>query len=1362
MSAAVAASCGHVVLASRVRGRIEIGQLRLALKAVLRVGGVTDDGREADGHGNRLPAELRVLRCERRLVEQTIAAEAARFADGADAQLSACLLRIDPHHHVLVFLVRRELLQALSLPELIRQFSQAYLPGEPGDPAPAEARPASPVPPTPPVPPAPAGPGIEFDRFRLLTAGVTSALTELAIAEGVGPSAPYVAVAGLAIGAEAGREVQVRSLGESGAVRTTCWRADERISFRQLLHRVRDGSCSGASLADHVTAPPDAVVEYFPSWPDLRLAGLSCHPLVLVDIPDPEWSVITFASGPGLVRISVPGRRGGLERGAAMSFDRLQAILGLGCTHPDEPVTAAIRAEADADQAGRACLHELFEHQAERHPDAVAVSDEKASLTYRELNDRADRLARTLSQLGVPAGSRVGVCVGRSVELVVALLGVLKAGATYVPLDPSYPDASLALVAEDTKCKVVVCTPESAVRVPPFCAAVDVGASHAPGATLPRISPSAAAYVIYTSGSTGRPKGVVVTHENVVRLFTATSSVFDFGPADVWSLYHSCAFDFSVWEMWGALLHGGRIVVVPYIVSRSPGAFLDLLQREHVTVLSQTPTAFRELATVSARSGHPDLPLRFVVFGGERLDPAILRDWFAARGGSGPQLVNMYGITETTVHVTAHIVTAADAQGHRSTIGSPLSGMTITLCDEQMQPVPPGTQGEIIVGGLGVTRGYLNRPGLTADRFVPDPRGRPGSRAYRSGDFAVLDQDGRLVFLGRRDSQVKIRGYRIEVGEIEAALREMPAVAESVVVRRDGPHQTDQLVAYVVARDGCSLDSSSMRAFLARRLAPHLVPAAFVQLAALPMTSNGKLDRSALTAGGGVEKVRPGTRPGLARPGADAQQALAEAWQRVLGIRSASAGDNFFELGGDSILALRVIEEAQSGGFDISFESIFETATLGELATRARATTGSSPVGVISSAGPFDLSAMQAGMVYDTLMQAERRVYHDMLSAEVTGEFSADALRRALAALADRHELLRARFDLGSRGGPKQQILPHALIPLELADWSGQSPGQQRESTEQLEERILDRPFDWSRPPLMRCLAVRRSDTSFRLSLATHHSIADGWSFSRLATDLLLLYARELGEEQELRQLPTAGFQDFVALERAAAASPEATAYWTRELDSASPTRFSDAADPPGPERVTISLPPAGVANLRRLAAAAGLPLKSMFLAAHVAALADVCGRQEVVTGVVTNGRPEVPGADLLVGMYLNSLPVRIICAPDLTQTARAAFAAERMLLPYRRYPLSRLVQQQGSMPFHVLFNYTHFHVYDELRQAMRVRVRDWAYRDRPYIPLAVECTIGSLKDDVRIKLTRWPGLVSFSSMNELATAIERRIAEFA
>jgi amino acid adenylation domain-containing protein len=586
-----------------------------------------------------------------------------------------------------------------------------------------------------------------------------------------------------------------------------------------------------------------------------------------------------------------------------------------------------------AAHAESRCLHELFEAQAARSPDAIAVVFEEARLSYGALNAKANQLAHHLRRRGVVADEVVGLCVERSLELVIGVLGVLKAGGAYLPLDPSYPQARLAYMIEDARPKLILTQEALCERLPEGVETLRLDADWATLAGESEANPAPAAtaqnlaYIIYTSGSTGTPKGVGVAHHNVPRLFVATRDAYGFDARDVWTLFHSFAFDFSVWEIWGALLHGGRLVVVPFLVSRAPEAFHALLKREGVTVLNQTPSSFYQLdAADAARGAAEALSLRLVIFGGEALEPLRLVDWFARHGDAAPALVNMYGITETTVHVTLQNLDAAGPEGG---VGRPLDDLQTYLLDMRMNPVPIGVAGELYVGGAGLARGYVNRPDLTAERFAPSPFGRAGERLYRTGDLARYRADGTIDYLGRIDHQVKIRGFRIELGEIEATLARAAGVQDAIVVAREDGSSGKRLIAYVTAREATALDVAELRAAAQRGLPDYMVPSAIVVLDKLPLTANGKIDRKALPAPDmGARSADRYVAPRNAR-----EETLCRIWAEVLGLDRVGVEDNFFELGGHSLSVIQLASRTlQVMGAAIPIELIFKDATVASAA----------------------------------------------------------------------------------------------------------------------------------------------------------------------------------------------------------------------------------------------------------------------------------------------------------------------------------------------------------------------------------------------------------------------------------------------
>lgn len=582
------------------------------------------------------------------------------------------------------------------------------------------------------------------------------------------------------------------------------------------------------------------------------------------------------------------------------------------------------------------CIHQLFEEQVDRTPDSIALVFDDQQLTYRELNSRTNQLAHYLQGLGVGPDTLVGICMEHSLELITGIIAIFKAGGAYVPLDPAYPSERLAFMLEDTQAKILItqrtllkALPENKTRT--ICLDTDWSelAEADPSNPTSPVTPQNLAYVIYTSGSTGKPKGVQIEHRNVTRLFRATESWYHFAD-DTWTLFHSYAFDFSVWEIWGALLYGGRLVIVPFWISRSPETFYELLQTQHVTVLNQTPTAFQQLMTVdeSKHSG-AELALRLVIFGGEALDLPSLRPWFERRPENNPQLINMYGITETTVHVTYRPISKKDL-GSGSMIGKPIPDLQVYILDRHQQPVPIGVAGEMYVGGAGLARGYLNRPDLTAEKFIRNPfDNEANSRLYKTGDLARYLPDGDIEYLGRIDNQVKIRGYRIELNEIESALREHPSIREAVVcMREDIPHDK-RMAAYYVPRLNEQIHAGELYQFLRAKLPGYMIPSAFVELETLPLTVNGKMDRSALPAP--ISERREIER--FQAPQDRYELAMVQIWESLLGVQPIGVSDNFFELGGHSLLAARLFAELEKiYGRKYPLRTLFEAPTIEQLA----------------------------------------------------------------------------------------------------------------------------------------------------------------------------------------------------------------------------------------------------------------------------------------------------------------------------------------------------------------------------------------------------------------------------------------------
>ncbi|NSZ87589.1 amino acid adenylation domain-containing protein, partial [Agrobacterium tumefaciens] len=759
--------------------------------------------------------------------------------------------------------------------------------------------------------------------------------------------------------------------------------------------------------------------------------------------------------------------------------------------------------------AHQGSIHERFRTQVTLSADKTAVVCGDDELSYFQLDLYSDDLARRLTRSGVRPGDPIGILALRDVETVIGMLGILKAGAYYVPIDPEHPPERLAYMVENSAILFVV-VPSDFRFEPTFKQTINIPARVENAGTvkewlvLPPIPSSATAYVIYTSGSTGKPKGVAIDHRNVLRLLDEVATEITFGSSDVWSLFHSFAFDFSVWEMWGALLTGAKLVIVPKATTRDPQGFLRLITDQQITILSQTPAAFRRvcenLETFPAFS--TSNRLRYVIFGGETLWPHDLERWWDICGHKA-ELINMYGITEITVHATFRKMTKDDLTlSHMSPIGKRLSGLSLYLLDGEMQEVPIGVAGEIFIGGAGVARGYLGRPDLTAERFVASPFGK-GERLYRTGDRARWREDGQLIFLGRADQQVKIRGYRIEPGEVETALARHPSVQQAAVIARIyGGAEASRLVAYVIPAAGVELDIADLRVFVQTILPDYMIPSAIVPLQALPLTVNGKLDKSALP-----DPEHQG-RKSHVTPRTDTERALVDIWQNVLKVEPIGLDDNFFDLGGHSLIAMQLVAQLQQVfGTQLSVETIFQRQTIGRLAKFLEATKKAGAKGLLapivpSSGEPYCNATpgqtrifKQAVVLRDHVSENLSRIYR------CSSAMNLETLRAAIRELQVRNDSLGLRF---IEHGDEVKIAAFNYPPSELDKLDPSPVGDDKMPS--VIERFCAKPFDLRNGPPFRCGYLSAANGDVILILVFHHIAIDGWSMGLVIDQLELLY----------------------------------------------------------------------------------------------------------------------------------------------------------------------------------------------------------------------------------------------------------------
>ncbi|WP_156623196.1 non-ribosomal peptide synthetase, partial [Mycobacterium sp. 1164966.3] len=915
-------------------------------------------------------------------------------------------------------------------------------------------------------------------------------------------------------------------------------------------------------------------------------------------------------------------------------------------------------------------IPDLFTAQVTRTPEAVAVRCGQRSWTYRELEEAANQLAHLLADQGVGPGQCVALLVERSAEAIVAIVAVLKTGAAYLPIDPALPAARIEFMLDDAAPIMAITTAELRSRlVGDDLLVVDVNdpaVQAQPSTALPAPAPDDIAYLIYTSGTTGVPKGVAVTHHNVTQLMEALDAGLTTpGPAKVSTQWHSYAFDASVREIWGALLHGGQLVVVPEEVAHSPEDFHALLVAEHVSVLSQTPSAAAALSPQNLKS------VAFVV-GGEPCPPELVDRW-----APGRVMFNAYGPTETTVDVS---ISAPLTPGSGAPpIGSPVAGAALFVLDGWLRAVPVGAVGELYVAGYGVACGYVGRGSLTASRFVACPvdgAGAPGQRMYRTGDLVRWGADGQLQFVGRADQQVKIRGYRIELGEIQTALASLAGVAHAAVIAREDRPGDKRLVGYVTG----TADPVELRAALAERLPAYMVPAAVVSLEALPLTPTGKLDARALPA-------PEYTAGGYRAPGSVVEEILAGIYAEVLGLERVGVDDSFFDLGGDSISAMRLVAAINSVlDADLSVRTVFEAPTVAQLACRVGVGSGRrEPLVAVERPAVVPLSFAQQRLWFIDQLQGPSPVYNMATALRLVGELDVVALGAALGDVVSRHESLRTLFV--APDGIAQQV----VLPVERAEFGWEVVEAGGWSAPRLDEAVgavARRGFDLACEIPLRATLFRLSDQDHVLVAVVHHIAADGWSIAPLVADLGVAYAsRSAGRAPDWAPLPVQ-YIDYTLWQRetfgdlADAESPIAAqlSYWEQAL-AGLPERLQLPTDRPYPlvadqrgARVDVHWSAQLQQHVTRAAREHNATSFMVIQAALAVLLAKLSGSADVAVGFPIAGRND-PALEKLVGFFVNTLVLRVDLAGNPTVAELLAQVRSRSVAAY----------EHQDVPFEVL-----------------------------------------------------------------------------
>lgn len=951
-------------------------------------------------------------------------------------------------------------------------------------------------------------------------------------------------------------------------------------------------------------------------------------------------------------------------------------------TLPEETQLLQASAEKTAGYPYHKTITDLIEEQVAATPDNVAVNIGTLQLTYRELNEKANQLAHFLRRKGVTADTLVPVCIDRSLEMIIALLGILKAGGAYVPVDPAYPQDRIAFMLEDTAAKVVIsassvvaavsdATNATIILLDSDAAEISKESTHNPA---PVAAPHHLAYVIYTSGSTGKPKGVLIEHRNVVRLFETDAPLYDFNSKDVWTMFHSFCFDFSVWEMYGALFYGGRLVIVPKEVAKDTTLFAALLQEEGVTILNQTPSAFYVLQDDMV-ANPAALQIRYVIFGGEALNPAAIRPWKSLYPDC--RMINMYGITETTVHVTYQEIGEAEMASSSSVIGMPIPTLGLYILDARLQLSPAGIPGELYVSGAGLARGYLHRDELTRERFIANPFNKENnSRLYKTGDLARWLPDGNIEYLGRIDDQVKIRGFRIELGEIETALQQSGFVKQAVVMAGNDATGAKRLVAYLVPEGIFNRDG--LLAYLKDRLPDYMVPAILIPLPYFQLTSNGKTDRKALP----HPDAAAVSVTGYVAPVGKTEEVLTGIWQQLLHVERIGVHDNFFELGGHSLSAIRLtaaINKQLNAAVKVAL--VFQYPTIRQLAQNIGGGENAYtaiPLAPVQDNYPLSHAQQRLWLVYQ--LEEDRANYNLPVACTFSGALDVAALSAAFNLLVARHEILRTVF-ITVNGEPRQQVVFNdARFGLQVEDLRGKEDVKDRVAA------ATRKVFDLEQSPLFSAHLWQTGQQEYVFLLVIHHIITDAWSTGILMKELMQFYSGLLDHKNVLPAALKIQYKDFAVWDHAQAALPvyqEHRRYWldhfretvnVLELPADYPRQTSGIQQ----GRVVYATVPSALTDkLKSIAGQQGVSLFMLLLAGFKALLYRYTGQQDITVGTPAAGR-EHSDLDDQVGFYINTLALRSRFNADASFAALLEEVRKNTLAAYehQHYPFDQLVEE--------------------------------------------------------------------------------------
>ncbi|XLS30270.1 amino acid adenylation domain-containing protein [Flavobacteriaceae bacterium M23B6Z8] len=973
----------------------------------------------------------------------------------------------------------------------------------------------------------------------------------------------------------------------------------------------------------------------------------------------------------------------------------------------------------------------LFEKQVEKTSDKVALTYKDTSLTYKELNARANKLASLLQANGVQRGQVIGLAMEKTADVVVGMLGILKAGGAYLPIDLSHPQQRIDYIVKNSELKIMLTSEDvelqladNAINKLYFEDAMNQDTVDNP---ILINSPRDLCYVLYTSGTTGNPKGVMIEHLNVVRLFFNDKFQFEFDENDVWTMFHSHCFDISVWELYGALLRGGEVIIIPPEISREPKTYLDMVKQKGVTVLNQTPTGFYNLLAEAKKTSFEFPNVRYVVFGGEALSPSRLKEW--AEANPKCKLINMYGITETTVHTTFKEIGTQEIETNTSNLGRPLPTVSVYLLDEDLKPVPKGVIGEIYVGGEGVGRGYLNNEELTQSRFLKNPF-HENVRLYRSGDLAVQLENDELVYKGRCDHQVQLRGFRIELGEIEHHLNEHTSIENTVVIVKHDDKEQPYLCAYFVSEQELSVEH--LRAYLQERVPSYMIPSYFIKIESIPYTVNNKVAKNLLP-----EPVIQ-ELSNYKAPETKEQQKIAKIWEEHLKVETVGINDNFFALGGDSIKAIGLVSKMNDAlNASLSIADIYSNSTVAELSEYLK-TANVSSKNILQAKeiiaefqekyaektgeneayeAIYPMNGVEKGMIFHSLKgksvaesdQIDDIVYHEHVSFQIPNEkFDFSIFSKAVELLVEKHAVFRKVFDLENQAHIVLKNIEPDVDYLDASDvFEKDIPAYIKEVREKGIRKKTGLSFSvlWS-------ITVVKFKTYHYLIFNFHHSLLDGWSLHAFQAELSEVSAALIENDLFVPQPLEVSYYDQIVHETAATLSEDNKAFWKKEFDGYQRFELPKTGQAHQQKTKLHSLGDEFKAPLEKLAMKYNTSVKHLCFAAYVFAMKMISFKDDFTVGFTTNNRPVKQGGEKLLGCFLNTLPFRTRIPAGLHWGEYISYIDGKLkeLKKYDSMPLYKVVEIVGDVTndqnpmFDVFFNYIDFHVLDDLAD----QITDW------------------------------------------------------